>query len=346
MFMDTKQLDNWNKLTSFLYQHQYSRFKTPVETKTEVYNSLQHEILDIKNDYHKNYIEPFKKELLSNILLMESANGKRDIIKYYISAFITFNENFQSKQGERFLEIIQSGDRDYRVDSNIIIGEEEKGVELTTKEIYLLSLFNIMDEMFNVIQDFCFIFNINFFELCDELGFKCNAITCENAYYSQLLEPYKKWYSIIGTPWEPEVDELKGIDSKKLKDIKKAKGKLLTTEAETLQKPDKPFQKYFDYKYANELADKIKIEFHGVYGVDTALLVHLLRDKEEDLIINRREQSHFLRVMEHFMGHKIGSRSDIFYGKRDFNDTKLKDFESRITKIKKEIEPLKANTDN
>ena len=45
------------------------------------------ELLTPRTDIVKRYVKPFRRELDLNLLAMESHNGKRDMLKFYVAEF-------------------------------------------------------------------------------------------------------------------------------------------------------------------------------------------------------------------------------------------------------------------
>ena len=124
-------------------------------------------LLDENTDIIKEYLEPFKKELNNNLLVIESLEAKKDLIKYYIFEFYDLLGFIKS-----FDEILLTGS----LSSNSLNKyeyESETGVirKLNDIENYFVKSHELFDMIFNEIQLCCIKYLVDFYKLCNELNF-------------------------------------------------------------------------------------------------------------------------------------------------------------------------------
>lgn len=104
-----------------------------------------------KPDMVDRYVVPFRRELDLNLLSLETTNGKRDLIKYYIFEFAELQGFFKEYE-----DLLKS--RFKR--------------KLSKFELYAIDCFDLFNIAMNEIQLCCFKFKIDFRELCKELRFE------------------------------------------------------------------------------------------------------------------------------------------------------------------------------
>jgi hypothetical protein len=140
-------------------------------------------------DFISTYVEPFRKELAENILIKDSAEGKKDLMIFYIQEFIESADKIYA-----FMNI--------RSDENISHNAEipkwyldHEFTDETLEDHHEDVIYYIFILIFNEIQTYCILYNIPFREICDDLSFPLDTInlrfTLDNEEKNNLLT-YKK----------------------------------------------------------------------------------------------------------------------------------------------------------
>jgi len=122
----------------------------------------------------KDYADPFKKELNTNLLSKDTYEAKRDLLKYYIFEFWELQGFFKE-----FNEILFTGALgNYTPTFYKHTSENQKDRKLTEYENYAVNSWIVFDILFNDLQLCCIKYNIDFLKLCDEVNFLTKYIDC------------------------------------------------------------------------------------------------------------------------------------------------------------------------
>ncbi len=109
------------------------------------------ETLNSETNIIEKIFRPTKKELIKNVLLKESKEGKEGVIRYYISEFGELNMFFK-----KHLKASNKEQNDFAS--------------------YIIKSHTVYDMMLNEIQLICQTHSIDFFSLCHDLNFELNYI--------------------------------------------------------------------------------------------------------------------------------------------------------------------------
>lgn len=146
--------------------------------------SVIKEFRNRKNDMIDSYLIPFRRELDINLLGMESHNGKRDMLKYYVYEFWELQGFF--KEYEYLFQGAIGNFGATRKYYHIPKGKKKERI-LDEFENYVVECHELFGMVFNEIQLCCFKFKVDFFEICKELDFKTRFIDCTPSdYYLRL----------------------------------------------------------------------------------------------------------------------------------------------------------------
>jgi len=150
--MKTEVFENCLYLISYSINEDYS-----------VIDKILHEDTDIVKDY----VEPFMKELNSNLLNKYTYEGKIELIKYYLNEFWSLQPFY--KQNE---DLLFTGSRGGNHSKNYQ-HTNELGIsrQLTDFETYVVINWQLFDMLINEIQISCKKYRIDFFKICDEQNF-------------------------------------------------------------------------------------------------------------------------------------------------------------------------------
>ncbi|HRP55238.1 hypothetical protein [Agriterribacter sp.] len=115
----------------------------------------------------EEYVTPFSKELNTNLLLKDTFEAKRDLIRYYIFEFRDLQGFFKENK-----EILFTGSRsNYGPLRYEYTNEKGRKRKLNEYENYVINSHELFDMMIHDIQLCCIKYKIDFFEVCDELYF-------------------------------------------------------------------------------------------------------------------------------------------------------------------------------
>jgi hypothetical protein len=134
--------------------------------------SLISELEAIGYDYYKMFVNPFKIELNNNLLVKETFEGKRDLLKHYIFEFKEMPFFFDANH-----ELIFEGSLSHnnpKYGSISFTNKSGETRELIGHEKYVIQCEEIFDALFHEIQLCCIKYKFDIYELCDELKFPTN----------------------------------------------------------------------------------------------------------------------------------------------------------------------------
>jgi hypothetical protein len=124
-------------------------------------------ILNSETQILKQFVEPFRKELNSNLLNKDTIEAKRDLIKFYVFEFIELQGFFKEHN-----EILFTGSHcNYTPVFYKHTNENGTVRKLNKFENYVVNSWQLFDMLFNEIQLCCIKYNIDFFKVCNELNF-------------------------------------------------------------------------------------------------------------------------------------------------------------------------------
>jgi len=118
------------------------------------------ELLSSHKELFETFVDSFAKELNANLLIKETKEGKTDLIKYYIFEFWELNGFFKHNEKTLYKSIKGNTITPREVDE---VGSEY--------EKYVIVCNDLFDYLFYEIQVCCIKYNIDFFQICDELNF-------------------------------------------------------------------------------------------------------------------------------------------------------------------------------
>ena len=124
-------------------------------------------ILNSETQIAKHFIEPFRKELNSNLLNKDTIEAKRDVIKFYVFEFWELQGFYKEYE-----EILFTGSIcNYTPVFYEHINENRTVRKLSKFENYVVNSWILFDMLFNEIQLCCIKYKIDFFNVCTELNF-------------------------------------------------------------------------------------------------------------------------------------------------------------------------------
>lgn len=109
----------------------------------------------------EKYVAPFQKELNNNLLLKETTEGKRDLIKHYIFEFRELQGLFRFNEDVLYHKRRSKGGRTLKTTEEV--KEPYAKYVIVSRELY--------DFLFLELQICCIKYNLDFFEICHELEF-------------------------------------------------------------------------------------------------------------------------------------------------------------------------------
>lgn len=122
-------------------------------------------VLNSKIEFLEHYLKPFEVELTQSLLEKETFEGKKDLIRYYLSAFWEIQDLFEQSK-----EILLTGSyQNYNSAHYVHIDENNVKRKLTEFENYVINCQIYYDIIMNEIQINCNTYRIDFLELCDQL---------------------------------------------------------------------------------------------------------------------------------------------------------------------------------
>jgi hypothetical protein len=126
------------------------------------------ELNNTKQNLVNEYIKPFERELNNNLLLKDTNEAKRDIIKHYIFELFELQGFFNEYREILFCKPDNEG--------NVRLNNED---DVNTEfEKYVISCLRIYHLIFELLQICCIKYNIDFFKVCNELSFSTEYIDC------------------------------------------------------------------------------------------------------------------------------------------------------------------------
>lgn len=324
--MDIKELDNCLRIVNYADKISVWRFLSESEKEARINNPIVAEILEIKNDYKINYVLPFKKELDCNLLHIESTQGKKDMLKYYLYQFVSINDSLIDFQKKLKKDKFRSGE-DYRVTPYLTPLRGKKTIELTKDQIFILCIFDLVNLIVTEIQDSCFIFGILFFDISDELGFRCLALDFDYAFHGQALLPYPPGNSTEGTSYNIAAYEL---ETKHI-----IQSKIEKPDADN-KKPRFPFPEYLNTEYNVELAAMIKSEYKDAMGVELSIIMQSL-ERLNFYLPRKGTKLAIYEGMKKYFEWDIGAYNSIFNPKNNLDDKELLTCTLRLEEMMKSI---------
>lgn len=150
--MNTKELENCLHLIGYWVN----------EDKTVIDKMLKSETHIVKD-----FVEPFSKELNTNLLSKDSIEAKKDLIKYYVFEFWELQGLYK-----KYSQVLFTGSLcNYTPVFYEHTNENGTVRKLNEFENYVVNSWQLFDMLFNEIQLCCFKYKIDFLKVCDELNF-------------------------------------------------------------------------------------------------------------------------------------------------------------------------------
>jgi hypothetical protein len=124
--------------------------------ETVINKMLKHETQKVKH-----FVEPFRKELNANLLIKDTIESKKDLIKYYVFEFVELQGFYKANN-----EILFTGSlSNYTPVFYEHINENKIVRRLTEFENYVVNCWGLFDMLFNEIQLCCVKYQVDFFKL-------------------------------------------------------------------------------------------------------------------------------------------------------------------------------------
>lgn len=146
------------------------------------------------NNYMK-LEKPLAIEINSFLLAKESKNGKRDMLKFFISQFVGTALMFK-----KYGEILKNSHNGQGLKWEITNLENNQTRSATPMECYVLCSLELYAKVFDVFQNCCITYDIGFFELLEEMGFSKEGIEGSIT----IIHENNKYRQLNGIPYEDE----------------------------------------------------------------------------------------------------------------------------------------------
>lgn len=117
-------------------------------------------------DFIKNYVKPFELELEFNLVNKNNYSQRRDLVKHYIFKFWSFQGFHNHSLDTLYHKKKSDGSQALKSISEV----------KTSFEKYTILCFEYINIIFEIIQNFCFLYKIDFIETCKEVDFKLDSI--------------------------------------------------------------------------------------------------------------------------------------------------------------------------
>jgi hypothetical protein len=231
------------------------------------------ELLDA-NDLVRDYDHPFSKELNINLLQMETKEGKRSIIKYYIFAF---KDPFGLFLHNKELLFTESDMSTEEYNKHIVEGRFDLLPKYVPRDLnrfqqYVLKANDLFTLLFDEIQDCCNKYQIDIWEVCEEIDFPIDF--CDTGISSCFTE------DLYAKKQTKDLENINSINGNSGKD--KISPPLDTRSNENL----KSFPEYLLYNEKLKLAEALKVAYKGKKGKYIKLMFEGLKRNNKIIIQN------------------------------------------------------------
>jgi hypothetical protein len=129
---------------------------------------IREEMLCGPDTFIKDFVDPFRRELQKNLLTKKKQAEKRDVIKFYVNELNRTTKILETYFSMDFIVI--------RDENSKIVGRFSMTPGTDVQFRFFQMIYMLYRLLFDEIQNSCNVFDIPFFEICEELSFPLKMI--------------------------------------------------------------------------------------------------------------------------------------------------------------------------